>query len=151
MRKNAAVLGLLVLTMLAVTGCHRLGLVKSTPKTPVASSAATTAPSQTATAAAAASSTPGAVSQTFTLAVQNGGGRNGRGAAMVARLQSVGLSAGKATNAKLRYPSTLIMYRSGHKAEAATVQKALGLGTIVALPAGVQTTADVLVIVGKDF
>lgn len=151
MRKNLAVLGVLILAMVAVTGCHRLGLVKSTPQKPAASSASSATASPAATGSAAAGATPGRVKQTFTLAVQNGGGVNGGGAAMVARLSSVGLTAGKATNAKLRYPSTLIMYGSGHKADAAKVLKALGLGKIETLPASVQTTADVLVMVGKGF
>lgn len=132
--KTLPIIVVLITAMLLLTGCHRLGLVKS----PSASKSAT----ETASAASG-----------FTVAVENGGGVKGRGAAMVTKLKSLGFNvASKATNApQSNAAKTKVMYKSGHQADAAKVQKALALGTVQAEPSSVTATATVLVVVGKDF
>jgi hypothetical protein len=128
MRKNTlAIVGLLVASMLLLTGCHRLGLVKS-PSGPKAA--------------------PG-----LTVAVENGGGVKGRGAAMATKLKSLGFNVlGKATNApQTDLAKTEIMYKPGHQADATKVQQALAIGTVQPEPVSVTATATVLVVVGQDF
>jgi hypothetical protein len=133
MQKNArAIVGLLVAAMLLLTGCHRLGLVTS----PGGSKGA------------AASTASG-----FSVAVENGGGIRGRGAAMATKLKSLGFNVlGKATNApSTDLAKTEIMYKPGHQADATKVQQALAIGTVQPEPASVTATATVLVVVGQDF
>lgn len=146
-RTKPTILAIVLVTAALLTGCHRLGLAKSPPKKPKSSAEA----SATSTAAGSKAATT-TVSQTYTIAVQNGGGIKGRGAAMVDKLKSLGILAnGKAVNAKLRYPKTLVVYATGHQADAQQVQQAIGIGTVKAAPKSLKITTDVLVILGKDF
>ncbi|HEY3318153.1 MAG TPA: LytR C-terminal domain-containing protein [Coriobacteriia bacterium] len=143
MQRSKLILAVIAVSaLLLLPGCHRLGLVK-TPK-----KAAKTAEA-TATASAPASTTTDV--SAVVLTVENGGGVKGRGAAMVAKLQALGYTVPKATNAKLRYPTTLIYFKPGHDAEAAQVRNAIGIGVAKPATAKITFTSDVMVIVGKDF
>jgi hypothetical protein len=144
MRKSAlATIGLALVLLL--TGCHRLGLVKSTASTGSGSTSA----------AATAAPVPSAVSSStasVSISVQNGGGIKGRGAAMVAHLKTLGFQAGKATNAKrIDYATTVIYFNPGHEADANRVQKALGMGAVHAATSDAPFSTNVLVVVGKDY
>lgn len=151
--KGLAIVGSVVAATLILTGCHRLGLVTSPSKT-TPSTTAIGAPPATTTGEATSAPSGGAATSTaaFTIAVQNGGGIKGRGAAMVTALHSLGFAPAKATNAqRTNYASTVILYKPGHQADAARVQKALAFGKVESAPAGVAFSTDVLVVVGKDY
>ncbi|MDR3685641.1 MAG: LytR C-terminal domain-containing protein [Coriobacteriia bacterium] len=144
--RRIALVGVAVAMVLLLSGCHRLGLVKS-PATSASSSSKTAASPSTAPTGTAPANAAG-----IAVAVQNGGGIKGRGAAMVTRLKGLGFNPGKATNAKRTdYATTVVLYNPGHEAEATQVQKALALGKVQPAPADVTFPSGVLVIVGKDF
>ena len=134
MRRFLAVSLVVVAAVTVLTGCHRLGLV-STPAKPTTKAAAKPA------------------AQGYTISVQNGGGVKGRGAAMVSRLQSLGFKVSAiATNAKkTTYASTVIVFAQGKDADAAKIQKALGIGAVQPSDGSVEATTDIVVVVGKDF
>lgn len=133
MRRVIAILMIVVASATALTGCHRLGLV-STPKTP-------------------AKAVAKAPAQPFSLSVQNGGGVKGKGAEMVKRLQALGFKVSAiATNAKKsNHPTTLIVFKPGLEADAAAIQKKLGIGAPQPASASFEATTDILVVVGRDF
>jgi hypothetical protein len=143
--RRIALVGVAV-AMLLLSGCHRLGLVKSS------ASPASSSSKPAASSSGAPTSTASASAASISVAVQNGGGVKGRGAAMVARLKGLGFKPGSATNAKRTdYATTVILYNPGHEVDAAQTQKALGLGRVEPAASGVTFPKAVLVVVGKDF
>lgn len=72
---------------------------------------------------------------------------------MVKRLQSAGFKvASAATDAKKSdHATTLIVFKSGFDADAAQIQISLGIGKTQPASASLEATADILVVVGKDF
>jgi hypothetical protein len=144
--RRIALIGVAVAMVMLLSGCHRLGLVKSS------ASSASTGVSATASSSPAPTGAETAKAASVGIAVQNGGGIKGRGAAMVSRLKGLGFKPSAATNAKRTdYATTVILFNPGHDGDAAQVQKALGLGKIQPAASDVTFPTAVLVIVGKDF
>jgi hypothetical protein len=142
--KRVSLVAVVLCVVVLLAGCHRLGLVKA-PAKPISVTASPTA------SVAATASVPTVDPASISITVENGGGVNGRGAAMVSKLSGLGFRPGKATNAKLKYPTTTVFFTPGHAAAAAQVSKAIAIGKTEAASAVTSFTTDVLVMVGKDF